>query len=128
MGFESPLRQLIEKCPQVSSSCVALLACTCIHHVTFRKCVYHTYNYVYMQVDSKGQNFLHLAILKQDVEAVIFLMSVKVDVNSKVKNPTLNTALHYAVKGGSEILVRHLVSEGPGKKGRRVCVYMYMYK
>ena len=66
-------------------------------------------------MDSKGQNFLHLAILKQDVEAVIFLMSVEVDVNSKVKNPTLNTALHYAIKGGSEILVRHLVSEGQGQ-------------
>ena len=69
---------------------------------------------VCVQVDSKGQNFLHLAVLKQDVEAVIFLMSVEVDVNSKVKNPTLNTALHYAIKGGSEILVRHLVSEGQG--------------
>ena len=78
-----------------------------------------------LQVDSKGQNFLHLAILKQDVEAVIFLMSVEVDVNSKVKNPTLNTALHYAIKGGSEILVRHLVSEGQGQfnSGRGlVCV------
>ena len=72
-------------------------------------------------MDSKGQNFLHLAILKQDVEAVIFLLSVKVDVNSKVKNPTLNTALHYAIKGGSEILVRHLVSGGEGRGGEGGC-------
>ena len=49
---------------------------------------------------------------------MIFLLSVKVDVNSKVKNPTLNTALHYAIKGGSEILVRHLVSGGEGREGR----------
>ena len=62
-------------------------------------------------MDGKGQNFLHLAILKENVEAVIFLMSVKADVNSKVKNPTVNTPLHYAIKGGSEILVRHLVSQ-----------------
>ncbi len=61
-------------------------------------------------MDSKGQNFLHLAVLNQDVEAVIFLLSVRVDINSKVQNPSLNTPLHYAVKAGSEILTRHLVS------------------
>ena len=60
-------------------------------------------------MDNRGQNFLHLAILNQDVESVIFLLSVNVDVNSKVQNPTRNTPLHYAVKTGSEIIVRHLV-------------------
>ena len=63
-----------------------------------------------LQVDARGQNFLHQSVQSQDVEAVIFLLSVRVDVNSKVQNPTLSTPLHYAVKGGSEILVRHLVS------------------
>ena len=62
-------------------------------------------------MDTKGQNFLHLAVLNQDVESVIFLLSVAVDVNSKVQNPTQNTPLHYAIKTGSEILVRHLVRE-----------------
>ncbi len=61
------------------------------------------------QVDARGQNFLHQSVLAQDVEAVIFLLSVRVDVNSKVQNPTLNTPLHFAVKGGSELLVRNLV-------------------
>ena len=63
-----------------------------------------------LQVDSRGQNFLHLAVSKEDVEGVIFLLSVRVDVNSKAQNPTLATPLHYAVKKGSELLVRHLVS------------------
>lgn len=62
------------------------------------------------QVDSKGQNFLHLAVINGDVEGLIFLLSVRADVNSKVQNPSLNTPLHYAVKSGNEILVRHLVS------------------
>lgn len=64
------------------------------------------------QVDSRGQNFLHLAVLNEDTEGVIFLLSVRADVNSKVHNPTLNTPLHYAVKGGSEMLVRHLLLAG----------------
>ena len=62
------------------------------------------------QVDSKGQNFLHLAVIHGDVEGLIFLLSVRADVNSKVQSPSLNTPLHYAVKSGNEILVRHLVS------------------
>ena len=63
-----------------------------------------------LQVDSKGQNFLHLAVINGDVEGLIFLLSVRADVNSKVQSPSLNTPLHYAVKSGNEILVRHLVS------------------
>ena len=63
------------------------------------------------QVDSRGQNFLHLAVSNQDLEAVIFLLSVCVDINSKVQGQTLNTPLHYAVKSGSEILTRHLVRD-----------------
>lgn len=66
-----------------------------------------------LQVDARGQNFLHQSVLAQDVEAVIFLLSVRADVNSKAQNPTLNTTLHFAVKSGSEILVRHLVSSDP---------------
>ena len=61
-------------------------------------------------MDNKGLNFLHHAVLNKDVESVIFLLSVAVNINSVVKNPTCNTPLHFAVKNGSEILVRHLVS------------------
>ena len=63
-----------------------------------------------IQMDNKGQNFLHVAVLNQDIESVIYLLSLQVDVNSKVQNPTQNTPLHYAVKTGAEIIVRHLVS------------------
>lgn len=69
-------------------------------------------------MDARGQNFLHLSVLNQDLEGVIFLLSVKADINSKVQSPTLNTPLHYAVKSGSEIHTRHLVSNDT--------VYMFM--
>ena len=70
----------------------------------------HPHSQTHTQVDSKGQNFLHLAVINEDVEGLIFLLSVRADVNSKVQSPSLNTPLHYAVKSGNEILVRHLVS------------------
>ena len=41
----------------------------------------------------------------------MFLMSVHVDVNSKVKDRSLSTPLHLAIQTGSELLVRQLVRE-----------------
>ena len=52
---------------------------------------------------------MHKAVINEDVEAVVFLMSVRADINSKVQNPSLNTPLHLAIKKGTEIIVRHLV-------------------
>ena len=52
---------------------------------------------------------MHKAVINEDVEAVVFLMSVRADINSKVQNPSLNTPLHLAIKKGTEIVVRHLV-------------------
>jgi len=66
--------------------------------------------YFLSQFDSHGHNFMHKAVINEDVEAVVFLMSVRADVNSKVQNPSLNIPLHLAIKKGSEIIVRHLVS------------------
>lgn len=64
------------------------------------------------QFDSHGHNFMHKAVINEDVEAVVFLMSVRADINSKVQNPSLNTPLHLAVKKGTEIVVRHLLLAG----------------
>ena len=48
-------------------------------------------------------------MLAEDVESVIFLLSVKAEVNSKIQDGTLLTPLHLAVRAGCEIIVRHLV-------------------
>ena len=62
-----------------------------------------------LQFDMKGRNFLHVAIQKGDLEAVLFLLSVCVSVNSRVHDSTQMTPLHLAVISGNEMIVRNLV-------------------
>jgi len=57
----------------------------------------------------KGRNFLHAAIQKGDLEAVLFLLSVAVDANSRVRDSSQMTPLHLAVVNGNEMIVRNLV-------------------
>lgn len=64
------------------------------------------------QVDTRGQNFLHTAIKKNDIESVLFLLSVNVDVNSRVQDVSLTPPLHLAARGGNETLVRSLLLAG----------------
>ncbi|XP_064612506.1 rabankyrin-5-like [Liolophura sinensis] len=64
------------------------------------------------QVDNKGRNFLHTAIQKSDIESVLFLISVRADVNSRVQDSKQLTPLHLAVVAGSEIIVRNLLLAG----------------
>ena len=60
-------------------------------------------------MDNRGRNFLHLAIQKSDIESVLFLISVRANVNSRVQDSAMQTPLHLAVHVGSEIIVRNLV-------------------
>jgi ankyrin repeat protein len=64
------------------------------------------------QFDSKGQNFLHIAIKKGDIESALFLLTVRVDVNSRVQDPMLTPPLHLAARYGNETLVRSLILAG----------------
>ncbi|CAG9559103.1 unnamed protein product [Danaus chrysippus] len=64
------------------------------------------------QVDKKGRNFLHVAIQKCDMESVMFLLSVEVDVNSRVQDSTLAPPLHLAAAVGNEVLLRSLLLAG----------------
>ncbi|XP_048482111.1 rabankyrin-5 [Plutella xylostella] len=64
------------------------------------------------QVDKKGRNFLHVAIQNNDMESVMFLLSVEVDVNSRVQDASLTPPLHLAAAGGDEALVRSLLLAG----------------
>ncbi|KAH9641473.1 hypothetical protein HF086_006089 [Spodoptera exigua] len=64
------------------------------------------------QVDKKGRNFLHVAIQTCDVESVMFLLSVEVDVNSRVQDATLAPPLHLAAATGHEVLLRSLLLAG----------------
>ncbi|XP_045517988.1 rabankyrin-5 [Pieris brassicae] len=64
------------------------------------------------QVDKKGRNFLHVAIQKCDMESLMFLLSVKVDVNSRIQDATLAPPLHLAAASGNEALLRTLLLAG----------------
>ncbi|CAB3379555.1 Hypothetical predicted protein [Cloeon dipterum] len=74
------------------------------------------------QYDNKGLNFLHVAIQRNDLESVLFLLSINVDANSKVRDSTMSTALHLACSVASPsatgttedsaLLVRNLLLAG----------------
>lgn len=62
--------------------------------------------------DPKGRTFLHLAILKNDIESVLFLLSVHVNIHSRVQDSSKLTPLHLAVQVGSEMILRNLILAG----------------
>ncbi|XP_067130283.1 rabankyrin-5 [Centruroides vittatus] len=64
------------------------------------------------QHDNKGRNFLHVAIQKSDIESVLFLLSIHVNIHSRVQDSSQLTPLHLAVEAGSEIIVRNLILAG----------------
>lgn len=53
-----------------------------------------------------------MALQNNQVENVLFLLSIKVDVNSRVKDSTQTPPLHLAAAGGNEVLVRSLILSG----------------
>jgi ankyrin repeat protein len=72
-------------------------------------------------LDSRGRNFLHTAILKDDLEAVLFLISVRANVNTRTQDPSSLsggsgngglTPLVLAVSKGNTMIVRNLILAG----------------
>lgn len=49
------------------------------------------------QMDQRGRNFLHLAIMKDDLESVLFLLSIQVDVNSRVHDVNQTPPVHLGI-------------------------------
>lgn len=64
------------------------------------------------QMDSRGRNFLHLAIMKDDLESVLFLLSIQVDVNSRVHDVNQVTPLILSAASENEMLIRNLILAG----------------
>ena len=52
---------------------------------------------------------MHLAVLNADIETVLSLLSVNVNVNSRVQDSIGKTGLHIAAEIGSEMIIRNLV-------------------
>lgn len=66
--------------------------------------------------DSRGRNFLHTAVMKNDFESVLFLLSIHVNVNSRTQDSNLVTPLLLAVQVGNEMIVRNLLLAGASGK------------
>ena len=64
------------------------------------------------QMDQRGRNFLHLAIMRDDLESVLFLLSIHVDVNSRVHDVNQTPPLHLAASSEKEMLIRNLILAG----------------
>ncbi|XP_043064447.1 rabankyrin-5 isoform X2 [Drosophila ficusphila] len=64
------------------------------------------------QMDQRGRNFLHIAIMQDDLESVLFLLSIQVDVNSRVHDVNQSTPLHLAAASHNEMITRNLILAG----------------
>lgn len=64
------------------------------------------------QMDNRGRNFLHIAIMKDDLESVLFLLAIQVDVNSRVHDVSQSTPLHLSASSENELLIRNLILAG----------------
>lgn len=65
-----------------------------------------------LQVNSKGENLLHMVVKSQDFESVLFLLGLHIDVNIPVQNNERLTALHLCADVGNEIIMRNLILAG----------------
>jgi len=70
------------------------------------------------QPDSRGKNFLHTAILKGDLESLLFLISINVNVHSKTTDSNKLAPLLLAVQVGNEMMVRNLLLAGAATQER----------
>lgn len=64
------------------------------------------------QYDNRGRNFLHLAVQNLDMESILFLISIDVNVHSKMKDSHHLAPIHLAVQKESDIIVRNLILAG----------------
>ncbi|XP_055377542.1 rabankyrin-5 [Condylostylus longicornis] len=64
------------------------------------------------QMDQRGRNFLHTAIMKDDLESVLFLLAIQVDVNSRVHDVNQTPPLHLAAASKNEMIIRNLILAG----------------
>ena len=64
------------------------------------------------QFDTRGRNFLHTAILKSDLESVLFLIGINANVHSRTQDQHSLTPLLLAVQKGHAMMVRNLILAG----------------
>ena len=73
------------------------------------KAILKCYKNAAEETNSRGMTFLHTAVSGNDVETVKFLLSVGVNLNTPVSDPSQRTALALAVTNGSTVIVELLL-------------------
>jgi len=68
--------------------------------------------------DSRGKNFLHTAIIKGDLESLLFLISINVNVHSKTTDSNKLAPLLLAIQVGNEMMTRNLLLAGASVQER----------
>ena len=72
-----------------------------------------------LQYDNKGRTLLHDIILKGDLEGLLFLLSVRVNVNCRTADTARLTPLHLATQlGKDEMILRNLIVAGANLNDR----------
>ena len=68
-------------------------------------------NFILIQVDNLGRNFLHVAVQTMNREALFFLIQVNAHLDVRIKDAYQYTPLHLAIiSGAPEDMIRSLVS------------------
>jgi ankyrin repeat protein len=70
------------------------------------------------QPDARGKNYLHTAIIKSDLESLLFLISINVNVHSKTTDSNKLAPVLLAVQVGQEMMVRNLLLAGASTQER----------
>ena len=61
------------------------------------------------QYDNKGRTLLHDIVLRGDLEGLLFLLSVRVNINSRTSDTAKLTPLHLAVQTGDIEFFKNVV-------------------
>lgn len=78
-------------------------------------------------MDKKGRNLLHNTLEANQLESILFLLAIKVDVNSCTRDASQTPPLHLAAAGGNEVIVRSLILAGAKVRLKLIILWRGFY-
>ncbi|ETN85671.1 ankyrin repeat protein, partial [Necator americanus] len=68
--------------------------------------------HVALQTNGNGENLLHTSVKANDLESVLFLLSIQTDATRVTTDGSKRSALHYAANVDNELILRNLILAG----------------